>query len=119
MTDWVQCPICGENDMRSEPDGKRAIISCVNLICGSNGGDNFSGLSSDKLLAIANAVLDVKAEKPPRGDPALEVLAMSLYHEVQASIGKVPWPWGNVRNTEREQYRETAVKLLEEQHASR
>jgi len=40
MRDWVNCPICDEPDMRKE-DG---IINCVNLNCGSNGGNNFCGL---------------------------------------------------------------------------
>lgn len=32
MTDWVNCPICGESDMSKEDD----IINCVNLSCPSN-----------------------------------------------------------------------------------
>lgn len=38
-TDWVNCPICGESDMRrtTDPDGN-VLIDCVNHACKSNGG---------------------------------------------------------------------------------
>lgn len=44
MTDWVTCPICGESDMRREKEDDGYLISCVNINCGSNGGDNFAGM---------------------------------------------------------------------------
>jgi len=46
---WVQCPICGENDMekRTADRAHRGLISCTNLECGSNGGTNFNGMWCD------------------------------------------------------------------------
>jgi hypothetical protein len=53
--DWVRCPICGELDMRQETDADgQAIISCVNLVCASNGGSNASGLSLQRELDSAH-----------------------------------------------------------------
>ena len=39
--DWVDCPVCGEPDMRLE-DG---VITCTNLSCASNGGSNHNNLT--------------------------------------------------------------------------
>lgn len=40
---WVDCPVCGEPDMRLEADSEdNAIITCTNHNCGSNGGTNWS-----------------------------------------------------------------------------
>lgn len=45
--EWVNCPICGEPDMRREEDGnENVIISCVNHACASNGGNNANVLLS-------------------------------------------------------------------------
>ena len=47
--EWVDCPICAESDMRKETDSDGySLIFCVNHNCGSNGGDNFSGLTLTK-----------------------------------------------------------------------
>lgn len=46
QSEWVVCPVCGENDVRREAcpeDGY--IYHCVNLNCGSNGGANFGGVN--------------------------------------------------------------------------
>lgn len=47
-SDWVDCPICGESDMRKQidpdSDDGEGYIYCVNTNCGSNGGDNFAAL---------------------------------------------------------------------------
>jgi rubrerythrin len=41
--DWVDCPVCGESDMRREADEEdNVIITCTNHECGSNGGSNWS-----------------------------------------------------------------------------
>lgn len=42
--DWVNCPICGEPDMRktTDQDG-HSLIYCVNHNCASNGGSNAAG----------------------------------------------------------------------------
>lgn len=47
MSDWVKCPVCGEPDMQSVPEGDEdgKIISCTNLACASNGGSNCSALN--------------------------------------------------------------------------
>lgn len=52
---WVSCPICGEDSMpkvlekdADEPD--QGYITCLNLCCGSNGGDNLSALPDAKTL---------------------------------------------------------------------
>lgn len=43
--DWVNCPICGESDMRREEDvDGNALILCVNHACASNGGTNADAL---------------------------------------------------------------------------
>ncbi|WP_146187198.1 hypothetical protein [Novimethylophilus kurashikiensis] len=43
--DWVDCPICGEPDMRKETSPEGAVlIFCVNHACASNGGDNANRL---------------------------------------------------------------------------
>ena len=42
MTTWVQCPICGEPDMRCETEDDVNYISCANGNCASNGGTNAS-----------------------------------------------------------------------------
>lgn len=41
-TDWVKCPICGEEDMRKETvtEEGHSLISCCNHACASNGGNN-------------------------------------------------------------------------------
>lgn len=51
-TDWVNCPVCGEPDMRREEHGEEcdAFIFCVNHACASNGGSN-----ADGLVTAANA----------------------------------------------------------------
>lgn len=45
---WVNCPICGESDMRKtrekDCEGDEGYISCVNLACASNGGTNATAL---------------------------------------------------------------------------
>jgi hypothetical protein len=39
LVDWVNCPICGETDMRREFDAeKNSLIFCVNHACKSNSG---------------------------------------------------------------------------------
>lgn len=44
-TEWVDCPVCGESDMRKETGEEgAALISCVNHNCRSNGGTNGSAL---------------------------------------------------------------------------
>lgn len=36
--DWVDCPICGESDMRKTTSDGNSLIECVNHGCASNGG---------------------------------------------------------------------------------
>ena len=46
---WVNCPICGEPDVRREEDKHgNALILCVNHACGSNGGTNFDALKRER-----------------------------------------------------------------------
>ena len=44
MTDWRDCPICGEPDMQFDVDkdtkNGEGYLKCVNLCCASNGGAN-------------------------------------------------------------------------------
>ena len=47
--DWVTCPVCGESDMPKEMESGadepgQGYITCMNLACASNGGDNASVL---------------------------------------------------------------------------
>lgn len=43
--DWVDCPVCGETDMRRERDEEgHPLIFCVNHACASNGGTNMSAI---------------------------------------------------------------------------
>lgn len=44
--DWVDCPVCGEPDMRQETEDFNKIISCTNSACASNGGDNYTMLAA-------------------------------------------------------------------------
>lgn len=63
-TDWVNCPICGEPDMKRESDDDGFIITCTNLCCASNGGDNHSVLkieSSPFTARMAEEMLERRA----------------------------------------------------------
>lgn len=45
VTDWVNCPVCGESDMRRETNAEEeTLIHCVNGACASNGGPNSSAI---------------------------------------------------------------------------
>ena len=58
---WVNCPICGECDMRREEDSEgNALILCVNHECGSNGGSNFDALKrpTKTVATMAQEVAD-------------------------------------------------------------
>lgn len=63
-SDWVNCPICGEPDMRSTPDGDEGhrIIHCVNLNCRSNGG-NMDAAASDDVVGALQEVFEREASK--------------------------------------------------------
>lgn len=57
--DWVNCPICGEPDMRREEDcDGNALILCVNHACGSNGGTNYDAVPRKLTL---QSTLDLQA----------------------------------------------------------
>lgn len=48
-TEWVDCPICGESDMKKTTDEDDfQLIFCINGNCGSNGGTNINKII-DKL----------------------------------------------------------------------
>ena len=48
--DWVDCPICGGCDNHRITDGEDGyIITCTNLACASNGGDNDDAWAATKL----------------------------------------------------------------------
>lgn len=48
-TTWVNCPVCGDCDMKKTLDWEdNAIIECTNHACASNGGDNFDGIESSR-----------------------------------------------------------------------
>lgn len=59
-SDWVDCPICGESDMRKQidpdSDDGEGYIYCVNTNCGSNGGDNFAALRAHPAGGVSGAV---------------------------------------------------------------
>lgn len=77
--DWVPCPICGEPDMEREPDDDGFIITCTNLVCASNGGDNRAALKCEaapftnrmarealelrSASRAANAIIDQQADE--------------------------------------------------------
>lgn len=44
LCDYDICPVCGEPDMKTTIEGNGKLVSCVNLSCGSNGGDNLNNL---------------------------------------------------------------------------
>lgn len=47
--EWVNCPICGEPDMRKETDKDgNSLVLCVNHVCASNGGDNADAIMRAK-----------------------------------------------------------------------
>lgn len=54
--DWVNCPICGEPDMRREEDRHgNVLIMCVNHACASNGGGNASALKPVPVFTAPSA----------------------------------------------------------------
>lgn len=56
---WVNCPICGESDMRREEDRDgNAVILCVNHACASNGGSNSDALPKSR---TRQSTLDLQA----------------------------------------------------------
>lgn len=70
---WVKCPVCGESGMRRIPepdDPEKGYISCLNLNCGSNGGDDFSA-----------------ANQPTKSAPRVHVYDAALGEEIM-SLGK-------------------------------
>jgi hypothetical protein len=71
-SDWVRCPVCGEEDMRKTSDEEgNALIHCVNYNCGSNGGTNFSAASSDTTVsnpALLQPRLTVKLRSFPESN---------------------------------------------------
>jgi len=63
MSEWVDCPICGESDMRGEPEGDGQLIYCTNLNCGSNGGTDYHGVV-EAALRVAELVKSVSNSNP-------------------------------------------------------
>ena len=58
---WVDCPICGEPDMRREEDAEgNVLILCTNHACASNG-----GMNNDALI------------RSIKGSPTMTVAAMA------------------------------------------
>lgn len=48
-TEFVDCPVCGQPDMRREEDAEGcALILCVNHACASNGGSNSDALAKSR-----------------------------------------------------------------------
>lgn len=83
--EWVNCPICGEPDMRREEDHEgNALILCVNHACASNGGSN------------ADAILKPKIELPLDrqiarwGGEAAQHWWVELTDEERANTEKLP-----------------------------
>jgi hypothetical protein len=59
---WVDCPVCGEHDMRREVvEEEAALITCLNHNCGSNGGTNWSAAPGQQTEPAA----ENKASVPP------------------------------------------------------
>jgi hypothetical protein len=51
--EWVDCPVCGESDMRKETDGEgNSLVFCVNHSCASNGGLNHSAIAIEPSPAL-------------------------------------------------------------------
>lgn len=76
--DWTRCPICGESDMRRTfHDEGAPLIDCVNHVCGSNGGTNFSALTPVglELKAMASA-------PKPREDEDFRLLVLDEWMEM-------------------------------------
>lgn len=96
MSDWVNCPICGESDMRKETEASSpdiSYISCVNGNCGSNGGTNFSALPMEKyrqaLDDIVNPLTRLLREAKAHGMELNELaLSISRNPEYLTSIAK-------------------------------
>lgn len=75
--EWVNCPICGESDMRKERESDceagEGYIHCVNLACASNGGDNSSALmerlrqKQGEIIAASPSVLHEELLRVVRG----------------------------------------------------
>lgn len=66
MTTWINCPICGEPDMRAEPDGDEGdvLIHCTNLCCASNGGDNSEALDKKLQSKLSKLEAELSDEAP-------------------------------------------------------
>lgn len=67
MSDWVNCPICGDCDMRlvTDPDGE-PLIFCTNHACASNGGTNSSALVSNEIALLEAEIERLKNERNAR-----------------------------------------------------
>lgn len=87
---WVKCPICGEPNMRSEPEGSEgeSIIHCVNLACGSNGGTNFSRVRED---VISIPKMTAKDRKKTAKYEKEHLDFHKLWGEFQAGLTDKDW----------------------------
>lgn len=69
MSEWVNCPICGDCDMEKTKDGDEGhIIHCTNLECASNGGENAEAFLKGKTLISApfkGSALEESFSTPP------------------------------------------------------
>jgi len=81
--DWVDCPVCGESDMRLEADEEdNAIITCTNHNCGSNGGSNWSAFPLQPDVD-ATGVVSTNVQRSPAevtSEKQLLTRAWKAYH---------------------------------------
>lgn len=84
--EWVRCPICGEVDMSKTPDGEDGfIVNCVNLACGSNGGENFSAINDRHPHFVDTIKAEIEREKgiPSRGEIAMHLLCSMSFSAME------------------------------------
>ncbi len=64
--DWVDCPICGEPDMRqtTHDDREHTLIHCCNSNCLSNGGTNASAITHPSASVPEGYILIEKGITP-------------------------------------------------------
>lgn len=100
MSNWVNCPVCGEPDMLKEG----AQVRCTNDNCGSNGGTNFKGVrpmtlfksvktasqNGDKVVPQRSPYAVLAAAQAELGETAEEVaIMMGDSYKVEGPDGAV------------------------------
>lgn len=90
--EWVDCPICGESDMRKSSDGEKFIIHCVNGNCASNGGTMVHALQTSAQPSddIRRALADLNDWYKPSRPEYLETIRAALSAPQRVCVQQKP-----------------------------